>query len=35
MFYQAIETGNYLRLLHIIYQGIDVNITDENGETGY
>ena len=34
MFYQAIETGNYLRLLHIIYQGIDVNITDENGETG-
>ena len=34
MFYQAIETGNYLRLLHIIYQGINVNITDENGETG-
>ena len=33
-YFQAIETGNYLRLIHIIQKGIDINLIDENGETG-
>ena len=34
MYFEAIDTGNFLRLLHILNRGIDIDIVDENGESG-
>ena len=34
MYFEAIDTGNFLRLVHILNRGIDIDIVDENGESG-